>query len=177
VCCGKGLLAVVIFIRGMVEDHSSKQPIECMYSPPPKNEIILFCVLYYYVFPKVDIYHIYFPNQNQINYKTIKPLLGKSTRILSEIYKHGETLMPRHHRFITGRLYKFGEEGIYSHEFPKMDEIIKDLTWESSLFVEYRSPFTRKETLPLGNNSSQRNIHNSSAIDNQRNEIKTSIYV
>jgi hypothetical protein len=70
---------------------------------------------------------------------------------------------------------EFGEEVIYSHESPKMDEIIKDFDWESSRFVEYRSPFTRKETLPLvGNNSSHRNIHNSLVIDNQRNEIKKS---
>ena len=43
----------------------------------------------------------------------------------------------------------FGEEVTYSHESPKMDEIIKDFDWESSRFVEYRSPLTRKETLPL----------------------------
>ena len=44
---------------------------------------------------------------------------------------------------------EFGEKVIYSHESPKMDEIIKDFDWESSRFVEYRSPLTRKETLPL----------------------------
>ena len=47
-------------------------------------------------------------NQNQVNYKTIKPLLGKSKRrIFSEIYKNRETLMPRNHRLITGRLIRF----------------------------------------------------------------------
>jgi hypothetical protein len=30
-----------------------------------------------------------------------------------------------------------------------MDEIIKDFDWELNRFVEYRSPFTRKETLPI----------------------------
>ena len=54
---------------------------------------------------------------------------------------------------------EFGEDVIYSHESPKMDEIIKDFDWESSRFVEYKSPFTRKETLPLGNNSCHRNIY------------------
>ena len=44
---------------------------------------------------------------------------------------------------------EFGEDVIYSHESPKMDEIIKDFDWESSRFVEYKSPFTRKETLPI----------------------------
>ena len=53
-----------------------------------------------------------------------------------------------------------------------MDEIIRDFDWELSRFVEYRSPFTRKEILSLGCNSSHRNINNSSVIDNQGNEIK-----
>ena len=39
----------------------------------------------------------------------------------------------------------FGEEVIYSHESPKIDEIIKDFDWELNRFVEYRSPFTRKK--------------------------------
>ena len=39
-----------------------------------------------------------------------------------------------------------------------MDEIIRDFDWELSRFVEYRSPFTRKEILSLGSNSSHRNI-------------------
>jgi hypothetical protein len=30
-----------------------------------------------------------------------------------------------------------------------MDEIIKDFDWELNRFVEYRSPYTRKETLPI----------------------------
>ena len=53
-----------------------------------------------------------------------------------------------------------------------MDEIIRDFDWELSRFVEYRSPFTRKEILSLGSNSSHRNINNSSVIDHQGNEIK-----
>jgi hypothetical protein len=43
----------------------------------------------------------------------------------------------------------FGEEVIYSHESPKMEEFIRDFDWELNRFVEYRSPFTRKETLPI----------------------------
>ena len=41
----------------------------------------------------------------------------------------------------------FGEEVIYSHESPKMEEFI--IMWDLIRFVEYRSPFTRKETLPI----------------------------
>ena len=43
----------------------------------------------------------------------------------------------------------FGEEVIYSHESPKMEEFIRDVDWDLNRFVEYRSPFTRKETLPI----------------------------
>ena len=50
---------------------------------------------------------------------------------------------------------EFGEEVIYSHESPTVDEIIRGFDWESGRFVEYRSPLTR---------------NNSSVIDNQRNE-------
>ena len=32
---------------------------------------------------------------------------------------------------------EFGEEVIYSHESPKMDEIITDFDWELGRFVEY----------------------------------------
>ena len=42
----------------------------------------------------------------------------------------------------------FGEEVIYSQESPKMEESFKDLNWDLNRFVEYRSPFARKETLP-----------------------------
>ena len=31
----------------------------------------------------------------------------------------------------------------------KMAESFKDFNWDLNLFVEYRSPFTRKETLPM----------------------------
>ena len=44
---------------------------------------------------------------------------------------------------------EFGEEVIYSHESPKMEEFIRDFHWDLNRFVEYRSPFTRKETLPI----------------------------
>jgi len=40
----------------------------------------------------------------------------------------------------------FGEEVIYSQESPKMEESFKDFDWDLNRFVEYRSPFTRKET-------------------------------
>ena len=43
----------------------------------------------------------------------------------------------------------FSEEVIYSHESPKMEEFIRDFDWDLNRFVEYRSPFTRKETLPI----------------------------
>ena len=38
----------------------------------------------------------------------------------------------------------FGEEVIYSHESPKMEEFIRDFDWDLNRFVEYRSPFTKK---------------------------------
>jgi hypothetical protein len=41
------------------------------------------------------------------------------------------------------------EEVIYSQESPKMEESFKDFDWDLNLFVEYRSPFTRKEILPI----------------------------
>ena len=43
----------------------------------------------------------------------------------------------------------FGEEVIYSQESPKMEESFKDFNWDLNRFVEYRSPFTTKETLPI----------------------------
>jgi hypothetical protein len=42
-----------------------------------------------------------------------------------------------------------GEEVIYSQESPKMEEFFRDFDWVLNRFVEYRSPFTRKETLPI----------------------------
>jgi hypothetical protein len=30
-----------------------------------------------------------------------------------------------------------------------MEEFFKDFDWDLDRFVEYRSPFTRKETLPI----------------------------
>jgi hypothetical protein len=30
-----------------------------------------------------------------------------------------------------------------------MEEFIRDFDWDLNQFVEYRSPFTRKETLPI----------------------------
>ena len=38
------------------------------------------------------------------------------------------------------------EEVIYSQESPNMVEFYRDFDWELDRFVEYRSPFTRKET-------------------------------
>jgi hypothetical protein len=68
---------------------------------------------------------------------------------------------------------EFGDEVIYSQESPKVDDFITDFDWELDRFVEFRSPFTRKEILSPGNNSSHWNKNNSSAIDKQRrNEIK-----
>ena len=43
----------------------------------------------------------------------------------------------------------FGEEVIYSQESPKIEESFKDFNWDLNRFVEYGSPFTRKETLPI----------------------------
>ena len=43
----------------------------------------------------------------------------------------------------------FGEEVIYSQESPKMEEFFRDFDWDLNRFVEYRSPFIRKETLPI----------------------------
>jgi hypothetical protein len=38
---------------------------------------------------------------------------------------------------------------MYSQESPKMEEFFRDFDWDLNQFVEYRSPFTRKETLPI----------------------------
>jgi hypothetical protein len=71
---------------------------------------------------------------------------------------------------------EFSEEVIYSQESPKVVDIITDFDWDSGRFVEFKSPFTRKEILSPGNNSSHGNKNNSSVmmIDDQqrRNEIK-----
>jgi hypothetical protein len=32
---------------------------------------------------------------------------------------------------------------------PKMEEFFRDFDWDLDRFVEYRSSFTRKETLPI----------------------------
>ena len=34
-----------------------------------------------------------------------------------------------------------------------MEESFKDFNWDLNRFVEYRSPFTRKETLPIKKNN------------------------
>ena len=71
---------------------------------------------------------------------------------------------------------EFSEEVIYSQESPKMVDIITDFDWDAGRFVEFKSPFTRKEILSPGNNSSHWNKNNSSVmIDNhqrRKNEIK-----
>ena len=57
-----------------------------------------------------------------------------------------------------------------SQESLKVGDSIWDFDWDLNRSVEFRSPFTRKEILSPGSNSS-----NSSMIDNQRrNEIKKS---
>jgi hypothetical protein len=38
---------------------------------------------------------------------------------------------------------------IYSQESPKMEEFFRDFDWDLNRFVEFRSPFTRKETLSI----------------------------
>jgi hypothetical protein len=43
----------------------------------------------------------------------------------------------------------FSEEVIYSQESPKMEKSFKDFNWDLNRCVEYRPPFTRKETLPI----------------------------
>ena len=58
----------------------------------------------------------------------------------------------------------------------KMVDIITDFDLDSGRFVGFKSPFTKKEILSPGNNSSRWNKNNSSVImiDNhqRRNEIK-----
>ena len=39
-----------------------------------------------------------------------------------------------------------------------MVDIITDFDWDAGRFVEFKSPFTRKEILPPGNNSSHLGI-------------------
>jgi hypothetical protein len=70
---------------------------------------------------------------------------------------------------------EFSEKVIYSQDSPKVVDITTDFDWELDRFVEFKSPFTRKEILSPGNNSSHWNKNNSSVmIDNhqRRNEIK-----
>jgi hypothetical protein len=43
----------------------------------------------------------------------------------------------------------FGEEVIYSQESPKTEEFFRDFDWDLNRFIENKSPFTRKETLPI----------------------------
>ena len=74
---------------------------------------------------------------------------------------------------------EFGEEVIYSQESLMVGDSIWDFDWESDRSVEFRSPFTRKEILSPGSNSSHWNKNNSSVIDNQnetklKNQIKKS---
>ena len=63
-----------------------------------------------------------------------------------------------------------------------MGDVIKDFDWDLDRFVEYKSPFKRKEILSLGNNSSHWNRNkknNSSVMTNnhppRRNETKNQI--
>ena len=51
---------------------------------------------------------------------------------------------------IIGKIGKIiKSDVIYSQESPKMEEFFRDFDWDLNRFVEYRSPFTRKETLPI----------------------------
>ena len=62
-----------------------------------------------------------------------------------------------------------------SQESLKVGDSIWDFDWDLNRSVEFRSPFTRKEILSPGSNSSHWNKNNFSVIDNQRrNEIKKS---
>ena len=63
---------------------------------------------------------------------------------------------------------EFSEEVIYSQESPKMVDIITGVDWDSGRFVVFKSPFTKKEILSPGNNSSHwnRNKNNSSVMTN-----------
>ena len=49
--------------------------------------------------------------------------------------------------YLFTRYDEVDEEVIYSQESPKMEESFQDFDWDLNRFVEYRSPFTRKETL------------------------------
>jgi hypothetical protein len=54
---------------------------------------------------------------------------------------------------------------IKSQESPKVVDIITDFEWDSGRFVEFKSPFTRKDILAPGNNSSHWNKKNNSSVD------------
>ena len=51
----------------------------------------------------------------------------------------------------TGKYITYDIRYINSQESPKMEEIFRDFDWDLNRFVEYRSLFTRKETLPIKN--------------------------
>ena len=54
-----------------------------------------------------------------------------------------------------------------------MVDIITDFDWDAGRFVEFKSPFTRKEILSPGNNSSHWNKNNSSVMtDNHPRRTK-----
>ena len=56
---------------------------------------------------------------------------------------------------------EFSEKVIFSQDSPKVVDITTDFDWELDRFVEFKSPFTRKEILSPGNNSSHWNKNNS----------------
>ena len=64
----------------------------------------------------------------------------------------------------SGDSDEFSEKVIFSQDSPKVVAIITDLDWELNRFVEFKSPFTRKEILSPGNNSSHWNKNNSSVM-------------
>ena len=46
-----------------------------------------------------------------------------------------------------------------------MEESFKDFNWHLNRFVEYRSPFTRKETLPILKNQFRFRVGTKSVFD------------
>ena len=65
----------------------------------------------------------------------------------------------------------------FSQESPKWEEYYLDFDWDEDKFVEYKSPFIRKQKLSLGNNSSyRRNNYSVMGDSNNRSGFKNSNY-
>jgi hypothetical protein len=56
---------------------------------------------------------------------------------------------PLAHDGTESNSYEGPAHRVHSQESPKMEEFFRDFDWDLNRFVEYRSPFTRKETLPI----------------------------